>query len=151
MFKSGDTVSMFSKLSLTDCLDGAISSKIKIIVNDVDNSKIGTYSVTFEASNNYGDVINRQLPVNIVNDTADSPQLTLSDYLIYVDVGASVDARKYLVSVEDKYDEKVSLNNVEITSMVDTKSPGVHQVKYTYTDSRGLIGHTFLTVIVGEG
>ena len=39
----------------------------------------------------------------------------------------------------------------EITSMVDTKSPGVHQVKYTYTDSRGLIGHTFLTVIVGEG
>ncbi len=151
MFKSGDTISMFSKISLTDCLDGDISSKIKIIVNDVDNSKIGTYSVTFEASNNYGDVINRKLPVNIVNDTADSPQLTLSEYLIYVDVGASVDARKYLVSVEDKYDEKVSLNNVEITSMVDTRSPGVHQVKYTYTDSRGLIGHTFLTVIVGEG
>ena len=59
MFNSGDTVSMFSKISLTDCLDGDISSKVKIVVNDVDNSKLGTYYVTFEASNSYADVVIR--------------------------------------------------------------------------------------------
>lgn len=151
MFKSGDTVSMFTKISLTDCLDGDISSKVKIVVNDVDNSKLGTYYVTFEASNSYADVVNRKLPVNIVNDTADSPHIELTDYLIYVNVGDTVQPQKYIKSVTDKYDSNIGSDKVEINSMVDTKTPGVHQVAYSYTDSRGLTGHSFLIVIVREG
>ena len=122
MFKSGDTVSMFTKISLTDCLDGDISSKVKIVVNDVDNSKLGTYYVTFEASNSYADVVNRKLPVNIVNDTADSPHIELTDYLIYVNVGDTVQPQKYIKSVTDKYDSNVGSDKVEINSMVDTKA-----------------------------
>lgn len=151
MFKSGDTVSMFTKISLTDCLDGDISSKVKIVVNDVDNSKLGTYYVTFEASNSYADVVNRKLPVNIVNDTADSPHIELTDYLIYVNVGDTIQPQKYIKSVTDKYDLNIGSDKVEINSMVDTKTPGVHQVAYSYTDSRGLTGHSFLIVIVREG
>lgn len=151
MFKSGDTVSMFTKISLTDCLDGDVSSKVKIVVNDVDNSKLGTYYVTFEASNSYADVVNRKLPVNIVNDTADSPHIELTDYLIYVNVGDTVQPQKYIKSVTDKYDSNIGSDKVEINSMVDTKTPGVHQVAYSYTDSRGLTGHSFLIVIVREG
>ncbi len=151
MFKSGDTVSMFTKISLTDCLDGDISSKVKIVVNDVDNSKLGTYYVTFEASNSYADVVNRKLPVNIVNDTADSPHIELTDYLIYVNVGDTIQPQKYIKSVTDKYDSNIGSDKVEINSMVDTKTPGVHQVAYSYTDSRGLTGHSFLIVIVREG
>lgn len=151
MFKSGDTVSMFTKISLTDCLDGDISSKVKIVVNDVDNSKLGTYYVTFEASNSYADVVNRKLPVNIVNDTADSPHIELTDYLIYVNVGDTIQPQKYIKSVADKYDSNIGSDKVEINSMVDTKTPGVHQVAYSYTDSRGLTGHSFLIVIVREG
>lgn len=151
MFKSGDTVSMFTKISLTDCLDGDISSKVKIVVNDVDNSKLGTYYVTFEASNSYADVVNRKLPVNIVNDTADSPHIELTDYLIYVNVGDTVQPQKYIKSVTDKYDSNIGSDKVKINSMVDTKTPGVHQVAYSYTDSRGLTGHSFLIVIVREG
>ncbi|HAS37222.1 MAG TPA: hypothetical protein DCY31_05705 [Ruminococcaceae bacterium] len=151
MFKSGDTVSMFTKISLTDCLDGDISSKVKIVVNDVDNSKLGTYYVTFEASNSYADVVNRKLPVNIVNDTVDSPQIALTDYLIYVNVGDTVQPQKYIKSVTDKYDSNIGSDKVEINSTVDTRAPGVHQVAYSYTDSRGLTGHSFLIVIVREG
>ncbi|HCT16100.1 MAG TPA: hypothetical protein DIW36_01580 [Ruminococcaceae bacterium] len=151
MFKSGDTVSMFTKISLTDCLDGDISSKVKIVVNDVDNSKLGTYYVTFEASNSYADVVNRKLPVNIVNDTVDSPQIALTDYLIYVNVGDTVQPQKYIKSVTDKYDSNIGSDKVEINSTVDTRTPGVHQVAYSYTDSRGLTGHSFLIVIVREG
>lgn len=151
MFKSGDTVSMFTKISLTDCLDGDISSKVKIVVNDVDNSKLGTYYVTFEASNSYADVVNRKLPVNIVNDTADSPHIELTDYLIYVNVGDTIQPQKYIKSVTDKYDSNIGSDKVEINSMVDTKTPGVHQVAYSYTDSRGLTSHSFLIVIVREG
>lgn len=151
MFKSGDTVSMFTKISLADCLDGDISSKVKIVVNDVDNSKLGTYYVTFEASNSYADVVNRKLPVNIVNDTADSPHIELTDYLIYVNVGDTIHPQKYIKSVTDKYDSNIGSDKVEINSMVDTKTPGVHQVAYSYTDSRGLTGHSFLIVIVREG
>ena len=151
MFKSGGTVSMFTKISLTDCLDGDISSKVKIVVNDVDNSKLGTYYVTFEASNSYADVVNRKLPVNIVNDTVDSPQIALTDYLIYVNVGDTVQPQKYIKSVTDKYDSNIGSDKVEINSTVDTRAPGVHQVAYSYTDSRGLTGHSFLIVIVREG
>lgn len=151
MFNSGDTVSMFSKISLTDCLDGDISSKVKIVVNDVDNSKLGTYYVTFEASNSYADVVSRKLPVNIVNDTVDSPVIELTDYLIYVNVAESINPGKYLESVTDKFDESASISNVKITSTVDTRTAGVGQVKYEYTDSKGLTGHTFLLVIVREG
>lgn len=151
MFKSGDTVSMFTKISLTDCLDGDISSKVKIVVNDVDNSKLGTYYVTFEASNSYADVVNRKLPVNIVNDTVDSPHIELTDYLIYVNVGDTIQPQKYIKSVTDKYDSNIGSDKVEINSTVDTRAPGVHQVAYSYTDSRGLTGHSFLIVIVREG
>lgn len=151
MFKSGDTVSMFTKISLIDSLDGDISSKVKIVVNDVDASKLGTYYVTFEASNSYADVITRKLPVNIVNDTADSPQIELTDYLIYVNVGDTVNPNKYIKSVTDKYDESTNLSKVNAVSTVDTRAPGVNQIKYEYTDSKGLTGHSFLIVIVKEG
>lgn len=150
MFSSGDTVSMFPKISLIDSLDGDISSKVKIVVNDVDSSKVGTYYVTFEASNSYADVVNRKLPVNIVNDPMDAPQIELTDYLIYVNVGDKIDPKKYLKSVSDKYDSSSDINNVSIISTVDTKTAGVQQVKYEYTDSKGLTGHTFLIVIVRE-
>lgn len=151
MFNSGDTVSMFSKISLTDCLDGDISSKVKIVVNDVDNSKLGTYYVTFEASNSYADVVNRKLPVNIVNDTIDSPLIEPTDYLIYINVNDTVEPRKFIKSVTDKYDEKTDISKVSITSTVDTTTAGVNQIKYEYTDSKGLTGHSFLIVIVREG
>lgn len=150
MFTSGDTVSMFPKISLVDSLDGDISSKVKIVVNDVDSSKVGTYYVTFEASNSYADVVNRKLPVNIVNDTVDSPHIELTDYLIYVNVGDKIEPKKYLKSVTDKYDKTSDINKVSIISTVDTRTAGVHQVKYEYTDSKGLTGHTFLIVIVRE-
>lgn len=151
MFKSGDTISMFSKISLTDCLDGDISSKVKIVVNDVDNTKVGTYYVSFEASNSYADVISRKLPVNIVNDTADSPEIILKDYLIYINVGDTIDPASYIESVSDKYDDKTDIGKVEIASTVDSHTAGVHQVRYSYTNSKGQTGHTFLTVIVSEG
>lgn len=151
MFTSNDTVSMFPKISLTDCLDGDISSKVKIVVNDVDSSKVGTYYVTFEASNSYADVVNRKLPVNIVNDTVDSPKIELSDYLIYVNIGDKFNPAQYLKAVSDKFDKKIDLKKVGITSTVDTKAAGVHQVRYEYTDSKGLTGHSFLIVIVREG
>lgn len=151
MFTSNDTVSMFPKISLTDCLDGDISSKVKIVVNDVDSSKVGTYYVTFEASNSYADVVNRKLPVNIVNDTVDSPKIELSDYLIYVNIGDKFNPAQYLKAVSDKFDKKIYLKKVGITSTVDTKAAGVHQVRYEYTDSKGLTGHSFLIVIVREG
>lgn len=150
MFSSGDTVSMFPKISLMDSLDGDISSKVKIVVNDVDSSKVGTYYVTFEASNSYADVVNRKLPVNIVNDPIDGPRIELSDYLIYVNIGDKINPKKYLKSVSDKYDSSTNTDKVSIISTVDTRSAGVHQVKYEYTDSKGLTGHTFLIVIVRE-
>ena len=150
MFSSGDTVSMFPKISLMDSLDGDISSKVKIVVNDVDSSKVGTYYVTFEASNSYADVVNRKLPVNIVNDPIDGPRIELSEYLIYVNVGDKINPKKYLKSVSDKYDPSTNTDKVSIISTVDTRSAGVHQVKYEYTDSKGLTGHTFLIVIVRE-
>ncbi len=151
MFKAGDTVSMFPFIQLTDCLDGDITSKVKIVVNDIDNSTVGTYNVTFQAANGYADVITRQLPVNIVNDSSDSPQIELTDYLIYVKKGDKFNPEKYIKSVTDKYDEDADIKDVKAVSAVDTRSAGVHQVKYEYTNRKHLTGHTFLTVIVKEG
>ena len=126
------------------------SSKLLTGLTATDD-KVGTYYVTFEASNSYADVVNRKLPVNIVNDTVDSPKIELSDYLIYVNIGDKFNPAQYLKAVSDKFDKKIDLKKVSITSTVDTKAAGVHQVRYEYTDSKGLTGHSFLIVIVREG
>ncbi len=151
MFKTGETISMFPFIKVTDCLDGDITSKAKIVVNDVDSTKVGTYYVTFQVANSYADVITQQIPVNIVNDSKDSPKINLKSALVYLNVGDKFNPKSYLKSVTDKFDPKVDLNKVSISSTVDTKSAGLHQVEYTYKNSKGLIGHTFLTVIVREG
>ena len=104
-----------------------------------------------QRSNSYADVVNRKLPVNIVNDTIDSPLIELTDYLIYINVNDTVEPRKFIKSVTDKYDEKTDISKVSITSTVDTTTAGVNQIKYEYTDSKGLTGHSFLIVIVREG
>lgn len=47
--------------------------------------------------------------------------------------------------------KKTDISKVSITSTVDTTTAGVNQIKYEYTDSKGLTGHSFLIVIVREG
>lgn len=151
VFRTGEKVSMFPSIKITDCLDGDITSKAKIISNNIDSTTPGTYYVTFQAANSYADVITQEVPVNIVSSEDDAPEIELKNALVYLKKGAKFDPKSYLKGVKDKFDTEIDLNKVEIVSSVDTKAPGMSQVKYSYTNSKGIIGQTFLTVVVKEG
>lgn len=58
-------VEILDRITASDCLEGDISNRIRIVDGNVDASKEGTYMVTAEVSNSYGDVVSQNLPVYI--------------------------------------------------------------------------------------
>ena len=78
------------------------------------------------------------------------PQITLDEYLVYLEQGASFDAESYLQRVTETIsgtERSRPLSEVEIDSAVDTQVPGVYEVTYQYSGETGT-GQTILTVVV---
>ena len=109
--------------------DNDVTKNIKISGN-VDNTKIGTYKITYEISaKNKKKSITRE--VNVIDDIA--PEITLKGnkeetLLIgkeYNDAGCSA---------IDNYDGDIT-DKVEVTNNIDINNPGDYEVKYVVVDS----------------
>ncbi|MBQ7100021.1 MAG: DUF5011 domain-containing protein, partial [Clostridia bacterium] len=72
-----------------------------------------------------------------------------SEYLIYTAKDEKINFNDYIVDAVDS-DENSLKSKVTVESTADFKTPGTYHVHYYVTDSRGLRGHSVLTVIVEE-
>ena len=153
IFNVGETVNFGGTVTVTDQRDGNISGRLKLEESTVITSVPGTYSVKLSASNRMGSEIWLPLSVQIIDKSFTRPQITLKEYLIYAEVGETVNFRNYLDQVTDPLAEdpeaKISLRKVTVnSSAVDTSTPGVYEVYYYYTGISGETATMILPVIV---
>lgn len=88
-------------LSAEDCLDGTITDRIRISYEDEISSTPGLYHVTYSVANRAGDVTSLPVTVELYDPAEENgkPQITLSDYLIHLDLQQPFDPQAYLESV----------------------------------------------------
>ena len=162
-----DAESLNEGLHAQDCLDGDITGKIQMSFQDnFSYATPGQYQVIYSVANSAGDVKN--LPVTLeLYDPAqqmDTPELTLTQYLVNLSVGEGFDPWGYLASVTvNHYDyvkggdgvlygaqsgEVLDAAGVQIENPVDTNTPGVYEVVYTAYNADGTPGTVRLIVSV---
>lgn len=144
IYNKNDEVDLLSHLTATCKIDGDISDQIRIsTMAATDDPEI--YDITVQVTNSKGDTASISLPVLRVSN-AMLPQVTLKEYLVYVDVGQEFDPKAQITGVDNAADP--DLDDIVIETWgLDTSSPGVYRVSYKYTDEQGT-GTTILTVSV---
>lgn len=123
--------------------------------------KKGIYECTVSVTNSVGYTTTLPISVEIYEDGYDErnqrPQIILNQYIVYMEKGEQLDASAYLDYIEEGGEtfavsgitssvegtseseqqstasKQISMDNIEITSKVDTEKAGVYTVNYHYT------------------
>lgn len=98
-FRAGETVNIDKIVSATDCLDGDLSSKVKIRTDSVINNRVtGLYEVKYVVTNSAGDTVTLPINIEIYEPYDHEVEMTLEKYLLYY-TGEEIDYKDYLVSI----------------------------------------------------
>lgn len=135
-----------SYMSATSLVDGNISNKITITKSERDNRLVYRYSVADSTGTTSSFEIADE--VNIKGIYANI-EIELSDYILYVKKGTSLNFRNYLKGVKTSLGNQDSLmNDVHIESNYKADVPGVYEVKYTLNRTNGDYGISKMLIIV---
>lgn len=137
-----------------DRLDGDISKHILITNSDVEFSEPGKYTLSVYLKNSFGDEVNMDLPVHILDPGTGGYTIELKKPLIYVDKGAAVNPEEYVVAVRSTYTNEIIADKeykLTIKSDVDTSKDGIYEIQFSAISSDKVQrGETWMTVIVGD-
>lgn len=161
VFAYGKTINPVENIIATDCIDGDLTSRVRMSLLEEDStiSGVGKWKVRFRVTNSMGETVYLTTTVTVTDTSTNekyyTPEIRLSDYLVYVPVNSGFDPESYVSgitvssnSTEDNF--LALLSRLRINSDVDTSRPGVYTVEYTCTSSRHYIGTTNLIVVVGD-
>lgn len=140
-----------SALGAQDSLDGDRTEWIVRTATNLNAQTAGTYSVSFEVGNSYGDSSSVQLPVHIIPAQAGIGGITLNTGLVYLEVGQSLDPAQYIQYVTAADGSEIDPATVQISSQVNSQTDGCYEVHYEVEDFQGNSYETWLTVIVEGG
>ena len=174
-------VNILGNIRAIDCIDGDISKQIGFSEDSsIQVDTAGSYRVTLWVTNSAGDTQELPVTVRIYNYNLESslPQITLSDYLIYTEVGKKINPYDYLKSVtyrgveytltnqegtfaidtsdmtkeekEEFYqrEEEVNVDRFIINDMTDYSTPGSYEISYSIDTLDGERGYIHLVVVV---
>lgn len=116
--------------SASDLLDGDLTDWVTYIESDAVYNNPGDYSITMEVSNSFGDTVRYAFPIHIYERNTQNFTIELTDPLVYVEQGASFDPLQYVDSISDTAGNQYSPSLLDITSTVDTATPGLYEVHY---------------------
>lgn len=98
-FRAGETVNVDQIVKASDCLDGDISNKVKILMNDTINNRVtGFYEIRYQVSNSAGDTVTLPVEVEVYEAVNNEVELNLDRYLVYYE-GEEIDYKSFLKSV----------------------------------------------------
>ena len=141
----GSSMALLDRLQVTDVIDGDITNMVRVSsLSATHEAEI--YTVDLQVTNSLGDTARITLPVIVTSGNASRPVVNLREYLVYLKVGDSFSAHSYLQNVTST-DGTATLEDVTITGLVDTTTPGTYLVCYRCSDSFGT-GIAMLTVVV---
>ena len=158
-----EDINLAENMTVQDCLDGDISSQIRATFSDnAYISQAGNYEVTVQVSNSAGDTCSVPLTVT-VTDSSDDEEMdkyypVLSQYIVYTNVGKSVDLNSLVIGLarngsEYLFEDDNSFlpgerGDVQVSGSVDYKTAGTYTVDYTFTTEDDVSATTKLAVVV---
>lgn len=156
-------------MEVSDCIDGDLTDKIKFeMPSMLYGEKEETFNVKFQVINSIGDTAVLPATVEFKYPMLDSldkiPEIILKEYLIYLKLGESCNAREYLEKVKIGQKEysfiedqpgvanglTISKNSIIVQSNMNLREPGIYDINYSMTTADGFKGTTKLLVIVEE-
>lgn len=126
-------VRLYDALSARDVRDGDMSEQIQISAQSANDNVEGEIYVTIQVTNSMGDAEIVPLTVVIDNEGAQTPLVTLKEYITYVDAGSRFDPKACIRTLNGS-SYTGSDAGLRIDSNVDSDVPGVYQVCYQYQD-----------------
>lgn len=144
-----------SGVTAEDCIDGDISHNVKVLkVGEIQEEHYGTVALAdLQVFNSAGDVARVSFPV--VFQTSNTPQITLSDYIVYLKKGKEFLPESYITGAiagseeldraefEEKFDTFIQYN-----SKVDVNTKGTYIVQYVATYEKKDPSMTCMVVVV---
>lgn len=149
---------LFNIVRAEDALDGNISHRVRITSMDESAiANVGVHQVQLRVTNSLGETVQLVVPVEVYPAGTYGANLTLTDYLIYLPVGAQLDAERFLhtyirgsvkVPLQDGVPQGCML---QMKNDVQTDVPGVYTVEYRVSQTVGqetYTGYAKLIVVV---
>lgn len=149
-----NTPSLTAYLEGSDILDGDVSRRILITKTDVDFSKPGNYNASVNLKNSFGDEVNMDLPIHILDSRISGYTIELKEPLIYVDRDDSIDPEDYIIAIRNEYSGEIISDgkySLTIDSDVDTSEDGTYEIRFSaISPDEVQRGETWMTVVVGD-
>jgi len=142
LYTYGTNFDVLAAVSATDMLDGDIQHRVRATALAEDAiTNLGTHQVRFQVNNSLGDTMTLELPVEVYAADAYNAGLTLTEYLIYLPVGANFNPESYLDTFTLRGAETNLRSGIpggytlQTEGEVQTLQSGVYSVEYrvTYT------------------
>ena len=145
IYAKNEAIALLDRLQVTDVIDGDITGSVRVsALSATADSDI--YTVSLQVTNSMGDTSRLTVPVVLQDNTTYCPDITLSSYLIYMNIGENFHAQDYLTGVTTM-EGAADVSGVQITSSVDNSTAGTYYVYYRYPYN-GTMGLAVLTVVV---
>ncbi|MCX0357231.1 DUF5011 domain-containing protein [Clostridium perfringens] len=146
----GEEFNPLAGVTAEDKEDGDITKDIKVIKNDVNVDKSGTYEVTYEVTDSQGAKSTKTIKVTVnpkmeVINTA--PVIKAEDKTIVVGEEFNPLAG---VTAEDKEDGDITKDIKVIKNDVNVDKPGTYEVTYEVTDSQGVKTTKTITININD-
>lgn len=145
MYSSTEDVSLLDRIIATDVVDGDISHKIRVSTLEATNNS-EVYNISIQVSNSIGDTVWQKLPVILLENDPLRPEIKLTEYLIYREVGTKVNPEEFVDEIVLPVGD-VDMNNLRIKNEVVSSEEGTYYITYTYT-ANGSHGTAILTVVL---
>ena len=149
--ETGTDESIKDIIGATDCIDGDISRKVKILSNTFSTLSSGDSTVTAQVTNSMGDTIKMKAHVIVRPSNVKAPTINLKENLVYIKKGTKFHELSQIKSVTTSNDKEISKKGVTVShSTVNTKKPGCYYVEYIMNEGKTNESKTNLIVIVED-
>ena len=146
----GDTFDPKADVTAEDVEDGDLTDKIEVLKNEVDTTKAGKYEVTYKVTDRKGASYTKTITVTVnpkMEPLNEAPTIDVTDKEITV--GDKFDPKDG-VTAKDKEDGNLTDKIEILKNTVDPSKPGVYEVTYKVTDSKGASCTKTIKVTVKE-
>lgn len=144
-----NNIDILKYVTATDVFDGDISDSVKYVLlgKNLTLSEVGEYRVQLRVTNRMGDTVHLEIPLELTNGDPNTADITLTEYLVYIDQNAEFDAASYVkgYTVNDVYREGSA--GLRFDSTVDTSKSGVYTVDYIYGYGDGMSRARLVVVV----
>lgn len=143
IIKVGDKFDPLVGVSAHDEEDGDITKNIKVIENNVDTNRVGTYIVKYQITDSKGATTTKTICVSVKSN---NKPVIHGVNNVKIEEGTTFDPMKG-VTAHDKEDGDIT-KNIKVSGNVDENKQGKYELLYTVTDSDGNITTAKRTITV---